>query len=252
MTCSWLCLLFGETIWIHACKKIEGENIVKFARYIARISILKTLSINFKLLPLKQAWKVPIVIGRYTTVDIKGRIKIECPVHTGLIVFGIGGSEDMYHFGLRRNYLRIQKENTLVFYGKAVFATHSSVLAAGGDIIFGKNFSCNNGCRIAACEGIVFGNDVMLGGNCVIRDSDGHAVMDMDAKGFNKRQKSAKVTIGNHVWLANNSSVLKGVDIADNVILAYGGVATSSLQYENAIYAGIPAKMKKQNICWIK
>ena len=63
----------------------------------------------------------------------------------------------------------------------------------------------------------------MLGGNCVIRDSDGHAVMDMDAKGFNKRQKSAKVTIGNHVWLANNSSVLKGVDIADNVILAYGG-----------------------------
>lgn len=82
----------------------------------------------------------------------------------------------------------------------------------------------------------------MLGGNVVIRDSDGHTIMEGESVHLN----TAKVKIGNHVWIANNVNVLKGVTIADNAVVGYESLVVKDL----AIYDGGPAKLVNNGIRW--
>lgn len=58
------------------------------------------------------------------------------------------------------------------------------------------------------------------------------------------------VNIGNHVWLCQNTSILKYVNIPSNTVVAYGSVVTKSLTDENVIIAGNPAKIVKKNVNW--
>ena len=51
-----------------------------------------------------------------------------------------------------------------------------------------------------------------------------------------------KITIGDNCFIGQNSTLLYGVTISDNVIIAAGSVVTRSITESNVIYAGNPAK----------
>ncbi len=51
-----------------------------------------------------------------------------------------------------------------------------------------------------------------------------------------------KVIIGNNVWLGQNVSILKGVEIGSNVIIGFGSVVTKSIP-SNSVAVGCPAKV---------
>ncbi|MDO4534475.1 MAG: DapH/DapD/GlmU-related protein [Clostridium perfringens] len=53
-----------------------------------------------------------------------------------------------------------------------------------------------------------------------------------------------KIIIGNNVWIGGNSTILPGVTIGDNSIIAAGSVVTSNVP-KNVIVAGNPAKVLK-------
>lgn len=169
-----------------------------------------------------------------------------------MIRFSIGGSSDLYEYQSKKSYWEIKNGAVLIFNGRAHFAPHCSILVSGSKMEIGKNFSCNNGCRFASLAGIEFGNDCLLGGNIVIRDSDGHSVFDLDSNGNVIRQHEDKKTIkiGNHVWVASESHILKGVELPDDTIVAYGSICTKFFSGNNQIIAGIPAKIIKNNILW--
>ena len=107
------------------------------------------------------------------------------------------------------------------------------------------------------CE-IVFSTEnnltVKIGDNCVfarnilIRPSDGHSIFDKDSKELKNPGKS--IEIGNHVWIAGNSAILKGVHILDNCVIGHGSVVTKNTTEPNSVYAGNPAKCVKSNINW--
>lgn len=54
----------------------------------------------------------------------------------------------------------------------------------------------------------------------------------------------APIRIGNNVWLGANVTVLPGVTIGDNAVVAAGAVVTKDVP-ENMIVAGVPAKILK-------
>ena len=115
-------------------------------------------------------------------------------------------------------------------------------------IVIGNNFYCNKNCVISSREAIEIGNDVLVGWNVNIRDNDGetHRIYENNIENEYKK----KIVIKNHVWLCAFSSVLKGVEILEDTVVAYGTCVTKSLGEKNVILAGVPAKIVKRNIEW--
>ena len=55
----------------------------------------------------------------------------------------------------------------------------------------------------------------------------------------------APVEIGNGVWVGAHATILSGVTIGDNAVIAAGAVVTKDVP-ANAVAGGVPAKIIKQ------
>lgn len=95
---------------------------------------------------------------------------------------------------------------------------------------------------------IEIGTDCMFAYDIDLRTGDSHSIIDTrTSKRINYAQD---IKIGNHVWIASHVSILKGVTISDNSIVATRAVVTKSYDDENILIGGIPAKKIKENINW--
>lgn len=116
-------------------------------------------------------------------------------------------------------------------------------------VIIKKGFTSEQ-VSLHACEGrsIIIGNDCMFSAGIYISTSDFHSVIDSNTQ---KRLNPAKdVLIGNHVWLAHGVSVLKGSNIADNVVVGKNSTIVGKLEKSHSVYVGTPAKSVKEGINW--
>lgn len=105
----------------------------------------------------------------------------------------------------------------------------------------GDNFLTNYNVTILDVAPVNIGNDVMIGPNTLIT-SVGHP---LSPKGRKARLGICKpVNIGNNVWIGGNCTILPGVTIGDNSVIAAGAVVTKDIP-ANCVVAGVPAKIIK-------
>jgi acetyltransferase-like isoleucine patch superfamily enzyme len=137
------------------------------------------------------------------------------------------------------------QENCIFSSGGTIWMEHEN-----GKLLIGKNTTMEE-VHIAVTENnssVIIGEDCMLAYDIDIRSGDSHSILDTNSK---KRINKAKnITIGNHVWLAAHSRILKGVQIADNCVIGSDTVVTKSIVQPNVIVAGNPAKVVKEDILW--
>lgn len=111
----------------------------------------------------------------------------------------------------------------------------------------------NNHVTIDCFEKISIGTNVAIAKGVTIRDSDNHQVisnnMNEHINGNNRNIKSSPITIGDHVWIGMNATILPGISIGNNVVIAAGAMVTKSVP-ANTLVGGIPAKIIKQDISW--
>lgn len=123
------------------------------------------------------------------------------------------------------------------------FYSHYTYLEArnsDSEISIGNDVSINNSFSAVAFSTIHIGNNVLIGVNCSIIDTDGHDLNpELRTTGL---PKIASVSIEDNVFLGSNVTVLKGVTIGKNSVIANGAVVTQSIP-ENSIAAGNPAKV---------
>ena len=60
---------------------------------------------------------------------------------------------------------------------------------------------------------------------------------------------SKPIKIGNHVWIGQRATVLKGVTIGDGAVIAAGSIVTRDVP-PHSLVGGIPAKVLKENVEW--
>lgn len=110
-------------------------------------------------------------------------------------------------------------------------------------ITFGDNVHINNAFSMISEKRITIGNCVLIGYNCQIVDSDFHDLTK------NKRQQTdpfpKEVIIADNVFIGNNVTILKGVSIGENSVVASGSVVTKTFP-ENVIIGGVPAKIIRE------
>ena len=107
---------------------------------------------------------------------------------------------------------------------------------------FWKNITVGKNVFINACFHFQDQCCITLGDNCLV----GHNVVFATLNhGFDPEERQsllpAPIVVGRNVWNGSNSTILKGVTIVDNSIIAAGSVVTKDVP-ANAIVAGVPAR----------
>jgi acetyltransferase-like isoleucine patch superfamily enzyme len=110
-----------------------------------------------------------------------------------------------------------------------------------GRIEIGDDVLMSPGTRLSASDEIVVGNGVMMANGTYITDSDWHTIYDRTERD----DRVTPVHIGDNVWLGDHSTVLKGVTIGDNSVVAARAVVTKDVP-ANVVVAGNPAKVVKE------
>ena len=107
----------------------------------------------------------------------------------------------------------------------------------GKNIRVGKNVFINAGCCFQDQGGIEIGDGCLIGQQVVIATLN-HA--------FEPERRNdmtpARVTLGKRVWVGAHATILPGVRIGDNAVVAAGAVVTKDVP-ANTVVAGVPAKV---------
>ncbi len=137
-------------------------------------------------------------------------------------------------FGSNVNFGVVDSPFFLNSYAYLEARTKHSVLS------FGNNIHINNGFSVISEKKIVINDNVLIGVNCQIMDSVFH---NLDAeKRLETDPKPEEVVIGENVFIGNNVTILKGVNIGENSVVANGAIVTKSFP-KNVVIAGVPAKI---------
>ncbi len=110
-----------------------------------------------------------------------------------------------------------------------------------GRIEIGDYVLVSPGTRISASDEIVIGNSTMIANGAYITDSDWHGIYDRTARDDSVRP----VHIGENAWVGDHATILKGVTVGENSVIAARSVVTKDVP-ANVVVAGNPARVVKE------
>lgn len=109
----------------------------------------------------------------------------------------------------------------------------------GKNITIGKDVFINSGCHFQDQGGIQIEDGALIGHNVVL------ATINHDLNPEeNRKNHYAPITIGTHVWIGSNATILPGVTLGDWAVVAAGAVVTQDVPPRTVI-GGVPAKVLK-------
>lgn len=156
----------------------------------------------------------------------KGSVIKNCLIH-------IQGSNNEIHIGenacISGAELWIEDNNCTIRIGDNTFVGHHSHLACTEDN-----------------SKLIIGKDCMLSSYVQVRTGDSHSILDLNGTRINYAES---INIGDHCWLGEGCKVLKGVTLANDVVVSTGAIVTKSFA-KNTLLGGIPAKILKEKITW--
>lgn len=148
----------------------------------------------------------------------------------------------------------IGNNNTIRIGNNCWIGQHCSFWMEGNNINIdiGDNTTFTLLCHFNAQEDnthITVGKDCMFSNHVIVRTSDSHPIYSRE-KG--ERINPAKsVLIGNHVWVAPDSKIMKGAIVGDGCIVGSNTLVTKEIS-DNCLVVGMPAKVVRTNIEWTR
>lgn len=151
--------------------------------------------------------------------------------------------------------ITVKGTNNIVSFGENCYMRGLKVLIIGdGNIIsFGKNVIVNASSIqptiINSVGGgkIVIGDGSLFSNNIEIHNTDYHGIYNFKGERINPEKD---IEIGKSVWVGLGSKILKGTEIADNVVVGCGSLVTGQFTDSYVIIAGNPAKIVKTGVFW--
>ena len=111
---------------------------------------------------------------------------------------------------------------------------------------FGKNISVGEGVFINACCHFQDHGGVTLGDGCQIGHNVVFATLNHELLPERRNvTHPAPIVLGKKVWVGSNATILQGVTIGDNAVVAAGAVVTKDVP-ANTIVGGVPARVIKR------
>lgn len=143
--------------------------------------------------------------------------------------------------------------NNTIKFGKNVYVGPGCSFWTEGNnckIIIGENTTFTQKVHFNAQENnseIICGKDCMFSNTIIVRTSDSHAIIDEET--HERLNFAGNVIIGDHVWVAPSTTIMKGVNIGSNTIVGSHTLVTKSIP-SNVLCVGMPAKVVKERVTW--
>ena len=225
-------------------------RVKKIFSLLRKVDWGRTLYFNMKYFPPKVAIRLPFLIYHRTDLyKMQGKIVLNVTPRLGLVKIGPHGlgTQDV-------KYSRTMWEvsGTLVINGKANIGRGCRISIGNGAVLtLGDKLTITGRSSIICQEEITLGNDCLLSWDILIMDTDFHNILNENGKVINQPRP---IHIGNHVWIGCRNTILKGVSIADNVIVSANSTITQRVSESNCAIGGIgrDATILKKGINWIQ
>lgn len=152
---------------------------------------------------------------------------------------------------LENSRIDFHQDNSILYLSSNKHNYHVSISLNRDSVCFiGKNNFFNGMSTIVASEtkNVIIGSDCLFSYSIIIRTSDGHGIYSTEDKGRLNNAKS--IYIGDHVWLGQNSFILKGTQIHSGSIIGAGSILSNKCIHSNVTFAGNPARLIKKNVFW--
>ena len=220
-----------------------------FLNVLREVNWLKTIYFNFHYFSVSKAIHLPVFIFRSTQlVEVKGKVLLNCPIRTGIVRIGI---HDVGTVDIKYNRTIWQCSGTVIFDGSTSIGSGTKLsINRQGTINFGDKFCVTGNSSIICSKKITFGKECLLSWDILIMDTDFHNIYNEQKVLVNT---SKSIHIGNHVWIGCRNIILKGVNIADNVVIAAGSKITKNVNQSDCIVGGQDMQtVIKDKIYWEK
>ena len=110
---------------------------------------------------------------------------------------------------------------------------------------FGRNITVGEHVFINACCHFQDHGGVVLGDGCQIGHNVVFATLNHGLKPEERRTMTpAPIVLGKNVWVGSNSTILQGVTVGDNAVIAAGAVVTKDVAADTVV-GGVPARKLK-------
>ncbi|MEK6658681.1 MAG: acyltransferase [Campylobacterota bacterium] len=174
---------------------------------------------------------------------LKNRIKISGQNNKILV-------DDNKTLKISKTKIVIKGSNNTLHIKSGVKINSSFIEIVGNNcsITIGKNSIIGDGCYLSAKEEnikLCIGDECMLSRNAKLMTSDGHPIY-QDGMIINSAKN---ITLGDKVWIADDVTVLKGVEVGANSVVGIGSILTKSIP-SGSVAVGNPAKVVKDGISW--
>lgn len=138
---------------------------------------------------------------------------------------------------LRENAIWSSEGGCRISYGSTIEILHNAILDS-------QFFTMNSSSTLIAAKKIRLGLDVMIGRGVIIYDSDHHTIRNIQGEVTNP---DAPILVEDHVWLATNTTVLKGSTIGSGSIVAANSAVRGAVP-SGSLYQ--PSKTKANYGTW--
>lgn len=218
---------------------------MRLLRKILAHNWLAIIFINLKMLPFKQAIKLPI--------DIYYGVRFE----------SLSGSLIINSRNIKRGMIKIGGR------GSEMFSRASVILDIKGKIVFGDNIEIGHGCLLRVGESgcIKFGDNVRIGAlskifcnklinfgseidfswQCQIFDTNFHYIKNIENGDVD--DMNGAINIGSYTWFGNNVTVMKNTCIPDWIIVASHSLCNKNYSDlpKYSVLGGVPVKIVAKN-----
>ena len=200
----------------------------------------------FKLLPFKQAIRLPICVKYGSKINVSnGNVILGGKVHTAMIRIGfhkvpVCNSRDKTQI--------IIESGQLLFQGTAHLGQGTKIyVSKGAELILGDNFAISASSQINCYHKIRMGNDIQFSWDCLVMDSDTHTIYTINGEVANPDRE---ILIDDNVWIGCRTTILKGSHIPEGCIVGACSLVTGNNFKRYTILIGMPAKSTKEIGKW--
>lgn len=199
--------------------------------------LIPTIYFNLRMLPFRQARKLPILLIRPKFISLKGKIEIDDDVcRFGLVKMGGWGCKAYPNNGVKLNF----RGGTWVVKGKVWIGSNSYLeIGHSGILETGDKVVASTSLNIFCYRSIVLGDAARFGWECKVMDSSFHPLKAVDTG--ERKAAGAPINIGAFNWFATKCAILPGTKTVDYCVFGYGSVLTKGTKSEAyCVHGGSP------------